>query len=92
MAEKNGRPWRTVSWVALGLTAVFVLALAWKEFLFALVIFLIVGSGLTILIGAPTFLVTLCLEWSFAKAWGRTKQVAITCFSFAAHIFSAAGF
>jgi hypothetical protein len=72
--------WQRIGWGALILAGLVVLAMAWKALLLAVVLFIVVGSTLAIVIGVPTFLISLCLEWSLTKAWERAKSVAIGCF------------
>ncbi len=70
---------KNIGFAALVLAGLIVLAIEWQKVLFALVLALVVGTTLAIVLCVPTFLVSLCWEQSFGKAWKRTCVVAFYC-------------
>ncbi len=76
--------WGVVGWYALIIASLVAAVMFWKPLLIVLGIVLILGTALAVLVGIPTFLISLCIERSLVKAAKRTGTVVVYCYAFVA--------
>lgn len=80
--------WQVLGWSALIVAGLLFAVVFWKPLLIALAMFLVLGTALAVVVGIPTFLISLCIEWSLQKAAQRTGKVVACCYALVAELAS----